>query len=314
VIEGEGEWKFVDFIGGESSKYKTMDDFPDPAFDLINWSKYRLSPFGSKKSHSIGLVTSRGCFGQCTFCSRAVFGNKFKAYSVPRLVGMLDRIYKDFGISDFLFYDDLFTGNRQRLTVFCNEILRLNLKFTWSCCSRVDNLDLESLQLMKKAGCWMIEYGIESGSQKILDRMKKNITLNQIRTVLERTRKAGIISKGNFILGNIGETKKTIRETIRFAYDLPLDLMQHTFLAPLPGTECWKEAKNAGAFNDSWQATNTFAINFVPDGLTMDDLKQASRWLTISFYSNPRRIIHLMKHLSWRQLWAGVKTFLGFFS
>jgi radical SAM superfamily enzyme YgiQ (UPF0313 family) len=311
IIEGEGEWKFTEYIGEDSKIFKCMDDFPDPAFDLIDWKKYRLSPFGCKKEKSIGLVTSRGCFGKCTFCSRKVFGNKFRGYSVHRLIEMLDRIKKDHGIDDFLFYDDLFVGNRRRLIEFCEAII--GRRFTWSCCSRVDVLDLPTLNLMKRAGCWMIEYGIESGSQRILDSMKKGITLDTIRSTISLTRKSGIMSKGNFILGNLYETKKSLEETINFASSLPLDMMQHTFLAPLPGTECYEKAKNEGEFNSSWEATNTFAINFIPKELTNKYLKSASCWLTVKFYMNPCRWVQLKKHLTWRQIWSGIKTLLKFF-
>ena len=307
IIEGEGEWKFTEFIGEDSSKFKTLDDFPDPAFDLINWNKYCLSPFGSKSKRSLGLVTSRGCFGKCTFCSRKVFGNKFRAYSVPRLIEILNRTT----FKDFLFYDDLFTGNRARLVEFCEKVIKY--KYSWSCCSRVDNLDYETMKLMKRAGCWMIEFGIESGSQEILDRMRKNISLEKIMNTLRETRRAGILSKGNFILGNIGETKKSLQDTIEFASIIPLDMMQHTFLAPLPGTECYEEAKTEGEFNPSWEATNTFAINFVPKGLTREDLLKYSNRLIRKFYLNFSRLLLISRHLTWRQLWAGIKTLFGFF-
>jgi anaerobic magnesium-protoporphyrin IX monomethyl ester cyclase len=313
IIEGEGEEKFISFLGGDIAKYKTMDDYPDPAFDLIDWSKYRLSPFGSKSNRSLGLVTSRGCFGKCTFCSRVVFGNKFKCLSVKRLVKMLCNIKSTFGIFDFLFYDDLFTGNKPRLLQFCEELITKKYGFTWSCCSRVDNLNYGDLQFMKQAGCWMIEYGIESGSQTILDNMKKGITLEAIRNAIRITRKAGILSKGNFILGFPGETHGTLKETINFANSLPLDLMQHTFMAPLPGTEVYETAHLHGEFNKDWSATNTFSINFVPKGLTKKDLKNASKSLTIKFYSNPCRLLHLLTKLTWRQLWLGLKTLLKFY-
>jgi radical SAM superfamily enzyme YgiQ (UPF0313 family) len=166
------------------------------------------------------------------------------------------------------------------------------------------------MKLMRRAGCWMIEYGIESGVQRILDNMKKNITLEQIRLAIENTRKAGIMSKGNFILGNIGETESTLKKTVRFACSLPLDMVQHTFLAPLPGTECHKDARLHGEFNDDWEATNTFAINFVPIGLTKEDLKCASRTLLRKFYLDWRRITGLFKKLTLRQIWQGLKAFV----
>lgn len=308
LVEGEGERPFTEMIGGDPEQYGSMDDLPDPAFDLIDWSQYKLSPFGCKKERSIGLVTSRGCFGKCTFCSRKVFGNKFRGYSVSRLIEMLERIRKDFGIDDFLFYDDLFTGNRKRLVEFCETILAKNLPYTWSVCSRVDVLDLPTMQLIKQAGCWLIEYGIESGSQKILDSIKKRIKKEQIINTLQITRKAGIISKGNFILGLPGETKETLQETIDFARKAPLDLMQHTFFAPLPGTEAYEHVSEYGEFNDSWSSTSTFAINFVPNGLTRETLLEASRKLFRSFYFNPKRLWKIFRMMSLKQMIEGAKT------
>lgn len=308
IIEGEGEHKFLEFIGADSSKYKCMDDFPIPAFDLIDWGKYRLSPFGSRKKNSIGLVTSRGCFGKCTFCSRKVFGNKYKGYSVDRLVEMLWILRRIHKIDDFLFYDDNFTSNVPRLLKFCEKMIGKG--FTWSCCSRVDNLRPSDLNLMREAGCWMIEYGIESGNQKILDLMKKNITLEKVRKAVSDTRKAGILSKGNFILGNIGETKESLKDTIDFASSLELDLAQHTFLAPLPGTDCYEDASMFGEFNRTWESTNTFSINFIPNGLSREDLLLASKLFTRKFYFNFKRAFRLLTKLSWRQLWPGIKTAL----
>lgn len=305
VIQGEGEWKFIDFIGGNSERYKSIDDFPDPAFDLIDWSKYRLSPFGTKSSKSIGLVTSRGCFGKCTFCSRKVFGNRFRGYSAKRLIELLNRLSSTF--DDFLFYDDLFTGNRSRLLEFCESVI--NRRYSWSCCSRIDCVDEPTLKLMKRAGCWMIEYGIESGSQEILERMGKNITKQQIIKTLQSTQKTGIVSKGNFILGYLGESKKTLSETIDFAQDIPLDIMQHTFFAPLPGTDCYDTAHDYGTFNASWEATNTFSINFIPVGLRKNDLLNASKKLFFVFYFNPIKWLQLLKKLTFQQVISGVRTF-----
>lgn len=133
----------------------------------------------------------------------------------------------------------------------------------------------------------MIEYGIESGSQKILDLMKKGITKEKVMNAIKMTRKAKILSKGNFIFGYFGETEDTLYETIQFAKSLPLDYFQHTFMTPLPGTETWHKADQYGAFDKDWNKCNTFSVNFVPHGITRDRMTEISKDAFREFYLRP---------------------------
>lgn len=283
VMTGEGEWQFANKLG--ESLGPELDDLPFPAYDLVDLSKYRVSPIGTKKRNAVGLVTSRGCFGKCEFCSKSVFGSKIRCHSAKYVVDLMDKLNKDQDVSDFLFYDDLFVGNKARLHDICEKLL--NRKYTWSCCSRVDTLHLDTMRLMKKAGCTMIEYGIESGSQKILDLMKKGITKEKVMNAIKMTRKAKILSKGNFIFGYFGETEDTLYETIQFAKSLPLDYFQHTFMTPLPGTETWHKADQYGAFDKDWNKCNTFSVNFVPHGITRDRMTEISKDAFREFYLRP---------------------------
>ena len=302
VLIGEGEQKFSEVIG-DSFKLGTLDDIPFPAFDLVDLRKYRVSPIGTRSREAIGLVTSRGCFGKCTFCSRTVFGNKVRCHSSKYVLDLMDKLNTDFGISDFLFYDDLFTGNRPRLAEICNALLARD--YTWSCCSRVDTINLDILKLMKKAGCLMIEYGIESGCQEILDSMRKCITLEKIRHTIATTRKAGILSKGNFIFGYFGETESTLKQTIQFIKTLGLDYFQHTYMTPLPGTKAWDIADQYGKFDKDWSKCNTFSVNFVPKGITHEKMVEMSKKAFGEFYFNPVRIF---KELFRGSLWLKFKA------
>ena len=224
--------------------FKGLDEFPPPAFDLVPnlFNHYRLSVFGTRKFKSVGLVTSRGCTGKCTFCDLGVVGRGYRANSAKYLIELMKDVYEKYGVTDFLFYDDLFVGSRPRLQEVCEMIINEKLPFTWSCCARVDFIHVDMLKLMKQAGCWMIEYGIESGCQRIIDSMRKNITKEKIRETINATYDAGIVTKGNFIFGNPGETHDSIKESIDFACSIKLNYAQHTFLQPLPGSELYETA------------------------------------------------------------------------
>ena len=297
--------------------FKELDDLPPPGFDLVPslFSHYRLSVFGTRKFRSVGLVTSRGCTGKCTFCDLGVVGRGYRFMSASYLIKLLSDLNQRYEVNDLLFYDDMFTGNRKRLEDVCHKLIELGTPYSWSCCSRVDFVQyLDILKLMKDAGCWLIEFGIESGCQRLLDSMRKNTTKEKIREVIQKTHEAGIITKGNFIFGLPGETHESIRETIEFARSLKLDYAQHTFLQPLPGSELYETAGRYGTFDPAWDKFNTFRINFIPTGFTQKDLTWYSKYFWRKFYLRPRIIWQERKKLKkaedFSRLWLALKSFL----
>ena len=296
--------------------FRGLDEFPPPAFDLVPnlFNHYRLSVFGTKKFRSVGLVTSRGCTGKCTFCDLGVVGRGYRANTAEYLIALMKDLYERYDVSDFLFYDDLFVGSKPRLKQICETIIKEKLPFTWSCCARVDFMHKDMLALMKQAGCWMVEYGIESGCQRIIDSMRKNITKAKIRDTINATYEAGIVTKGNFIFGNPGEDHGSIQETIDFACSLKLNYAQHTFLQPLPGSELYETAGRYGSFDPSWDRFNTFSINFVPQGFTRDQLVAYSRYFWRRFYLRPRIWFQEARKLRTTEdldrLWLAFKAFV----
>ena len=296
--------------------FKSLDEFPPPAFDLVPnlFNHYRLSVFGTKKFKSVGLVTSRGCTGKCTFCDLGVVGRGYRANTAQYLISLMKDVYQKYGVTDFLFYDDLFVGSRPRLQEVCDIIIKDKLPFTWSCCARVDFIHKDMLALMKKAGCWMIEYGIESGCQRIIDSMRKNITKEKIREVINATYEAGIVTKGNFIFGNPGEDHWSIVESIDFACSIKLNYAQHTFLQPLPGSELYETAGKYGTFDPSWDRFNTFSINFMPRGFTRDNLVSYSKYFWNRFYLRPHIIWQEIKKIKGKEdiqrAWLAFKGFI----
>ena len=339
-VIGEGEIVFIDFLSrikdGKSiedcqslawrsdekitvnqrrSFFNDLDEFPPPAFDLVPnlFIHYRLSVFGTKKFRSIGMVTSRGCSGKCTFCDLGVVGRGFRKINAKPLIAMMKDVWAKYGVTDFLFYDDLFVGNRPRLKEICDTIIAEKLPFSWSCCARADFLHEDMLKLMKEAGCWMIEIGIESGCQRIMDSMRKNVLKENIKKIVDAVHKVGIIAKGNFILGSPGETHDSIMDTINFACSANLDLAQHTFMQPLPGSELYETAGRYGNFDPSWDRFNTFSINFIPTGFTRDDMIYYSKLFWRRFYLRPRIMIQELKKLrtveDFQRLWLAIKAF-----
>ncbi len=293
---------------------KNLDDLPFPAWDLTDISRnYRLSAYGTTADRSAGLITSRGCPGKCIFCDQSSFGRRFRAHSAAYVVDQIEMLHREKGIADFLFYDDLFVANRRRLTQVCNMIKERGMDITWSCCSRVDYIHADTLSLMKESGCWLIEFGIESGSQKILDFLQKRITKDQVREAIRMTRAAGIKTKGNFIFGNPLETSESLEETIDFAIEIGIDYFQHTFMSPLPGSQLYDIAAEYGEFDPDWKKMNTFAINFIPTGMTREELIGFSKKAWRRFYLRPRVILNELRKIkdweSFMRLLLGARAF-----
>jgi radical SAM superfamily enzyme YgiQ (UPF0313 family) len=162
----------------------------------------------------------------------------------------------------------------------------------------VNGIDAEILDWMKRAGCWQISFGIESGSQEILSAIHKNVTLEQIQQAVRLCREAGILSKGFFIVGHPGETVQTLKQTLDFALKLPLDDISVTMLTPFPGTEIYERASEFGAFDSDWSRMNLLNTVFIPHGLTHEDLEQNQRVMLRRFYLRPRIIMGYLRRLA----------------
>lgn len=270
-----------------------LDQLPLPAWDLLDGFPRRFSPpaFKTRQLPAASLVTSRGCPNRCIFCDRSVFGASCHGYSADYVVRMIRELYDVHGVREIAFEDDTFVTFRSRLAEICRRLIDMKLDLSWSCLGRVNHVEAATLALMQQAGCWQISFGIESGAQPILDTIRKNVTLAQIRSAVALCRVAGIKSKGFFIVGHPGETAETLRQTIDFALELPLDDLSVTMLTPFPGTELQARAAEFGSFDADWAKMNLLNAVFVPYGLTADDLEVAQRELLRRFYLRPRVVV-----------------------
>jgi radical SAM superfamily enzyme YgiQ (UPF0313 family) len=297
---------------GKAELIEDLDSLPFDAWDLLpNF------PFAYKSSvHKLGrlpttsFISSRGCPYQCRFCDNSMFGRKVRGYSAQRLIEMVKYLQKNYGIKDIFFNDDNFVMLKNRLIEFCDALHRERLDLTWGCYSRIDNItDKELLIMMKKAGCWRISFGLESGSQHILDFYRKNETLEQMERVISWTRKVGIRSKGFFMMGNFLETEETLRKTINFAKKIKLDDFHATFLTPLPGSEIYRIADEYGTFDRDWRKMSMWYPVFIPKGLTREILEKFRKKAFLEFYLRPSIIISYLKNI--RSLADITKIFKG---
>jgi anaerobic magnesium-protoporphyrin IX monomethyl ester cyclase len=211
-----------------------LDTLPLPARHLLPLSRYQAL------GYPISIITSRGCPYSCIFCQgRRMVGKKVRKISAARIVDEIEQILS-YGINRINVADDLFASDKARVTEVCGEIKKRDLSFTWSAFARVDTVDRETLQIMRETGCDSVSFGVESGNPEMLKRIRKNITLDQVRQAVRLCNDAGIIAHTSFVVGLPGESMETLEETKRFAGSLG-SLYGYHFLAPFPGTTVREE-------------------------------------------------------------------------
>ncbi len=210
-----------------------LDDMPMPMHDLLPLEKYRMPLI---KGPFTFILTSRGCPAGCTYCIKHVSYQYSARLRSPEL--LMEEMWglKERGINNIHMYADLFTVHRDQVMELCQRMIDEEINIKWTCNSRVDFVDEEMLHLMSEAGNWLISWGIESGSEQILKHARKGAYPEKARRSLRWAKEAGIKNWGYFIIGLPGETEETIRETIDFSKELPLDIALFHVAAPYPGT------------------------------------------------------------------------------
>jgi len=282
-----------------TSYISDLDAIPFPARHLYPpLSAYKPVP-ASYIRKPVGLmVTSRGCPYQCIFCDRAVFGNKFRAHSPKYVVDEIELLMNKFGAKEIRFMDDTFTLDVNRVYAICEEIFRRKIKIVWTCNTRVDRISLDLLKIIKKAGCWQIIYGLESGDERMLRIMKKGVTVENNETAVRLAKQAGLNVRATFVFGMPGETLKSIKNTINFAKRVRLDVVNFFTVILYPGNELYRISKREGKIlHDDYEQytslidTKETKLHYVPEGLTEKDLKGAIVDAHRDYYFRPSFIL-----------------------
>lgn len=263
---------------------ENLDDLPFPAHHL--WPLERLTKHGIM---IFPIITSRGCVYWCDFCTTVrMFGRRYRIRTPKNVVDELEYLKKRFGANRFTFYDDTFTVDQNRTLEICREIKNRKLKIEWDCETRVDMVTKELLLEMKNAGCVSVWFGVESGSKKVLDAMRKGISPAQTVKAFKWAKEVGLIAVAGVILGFPGETKETIEETTSFVEKLNPNDVGYYIATPYPGTPLYnkvveEEILKITDFNKFDTATPLFEMGT----MTGDELRDLREKAFQRFYLRP---------------------------
>jgi len=261
---------------------------------LIKNELYRF-PF-DKKPFAL-ILLARGCPYPCTFCvSPLYYGNKFRIRDPKKVVDEMELCYKKHNIQNFLFWGESFTQKREYGMQICNELINRKLKLKWITTTRVDTIDLELLEKMKKAGCYLLGLGIETPDEGILKNVRKPITIEYIKNAIALCKQTKIKTMAHFIFGLPGETKKTAEKTINFAKKCGVDYAKFYCAVPYPKTQYWKEltkknqivSKNWGLYDQNYSVVKT-------DQLTPKEIMKFRKKAFRNFYFRPKFFLNNLK-------------------
>ena len=302
---------------------KDLDSLPFPARHLYPpLKKYRPVPASYIKTPVGLMISSRGCPYQCIFCDRKVFGNKFRAHSPKYVVDEIDQVMRVHGAREIRFMDDTFTLDIKRVDAICDEIFKRKIKVPWTCLTRVDTVNLDILKKMKRAGCWQVIYGIESGDQRMLDVIKKGVTVEDNERAVHLSKKAGLNVRATFVFGLPGETLETIRNTVEFAKRVPFDVVNFFTVILFPGNELYTIAKKEGKilhenYDDytSLIDVEETRLHYIPEGLEEKEFKNAIVEAYRSYYFRPqyilRQLVSIKRPEDIIRYWTAFRSLVG---
>jgi len=285
--------RFYDFQGHYLGKpLLSLDDAPLPAYDLLRQASYCQPRIMVNGNPVAFMETSRGCYGRCSFCSHAMFGYGLRFKSPERVLEEIDLILS-LGFGEIQLIDDNFTSDMDRAARICELIIKRGLKFPW--CPRngirVDRVNLELLRLMRRAGCYKVFFGVESGSQRILDGIGKGISKEQTQKAVWLSKKVGLETGAYFMAGFPGEKEEELNDTMRFACKLNTDHVSLASVLPLPGTDLFRQMDRNGQIKTKDWSLYHF---YTPPGIIYDhtqDIQAFVKRFYRRYYFRPRYIL-----------------------
>ncbi len=301
---------------------ENLDSLPFPAYDLLPMNLYSPPAHHTSLGKRIPLkpftiyFTGRGCPYQCTYCAAKLMWNRRTRYkSIKKVMEEIDILVNKYKIRNLEIDDETFTLDKQRVMEFNKELRNRNYNLKYNCITRVDTVDKELLQDMKNSGCYFVRYGVESGSQKILDAMKKGITVQKIKDTFKITNKIGLTNSASFIIGYPGETWETFNETMKLSKKIKPTLAYFFVIIPIVGTELYKYAKeNNLLLHENWN--KWVQMPDIPmiknENLTSEEIIKMRDMAYKKFYFRPSYILRrLLKIRTVEQLKFYAKGALG---
>ena len=306
-------------FNGQRPFIKDIDTIPPMALHYFHVNRYHPTAGTFRRLPSVTMLTSRGCPYRCVFCNTDLFGKNVRLRSSENVLSEIEMVIQKYGAREINFCDETLSINRNRMVEICEGLLKRNLEIGWKCSTRVDLVDAELLKLMKRSGCFYIGFGVESGVQATLDRLKKGITLEQTRRVFAECRKVGIDTMAYFMMNVPGESIEDIEQSIRFSREIRPTFLNFELIKPYCGTELRQMIENNQnitineALWEKWESYSAgnhlfYVQKDVPESYLHDAYKRAVK----DFYIRPSFIMQaFFKIRSFRQLLSYFQSFLN---
>ncbi len=296
---------------GKFELLENLDELPFIDYGIIPWKDYHEN--WMLFDEVIYILASRGCPYRCTFCSwpQMLYSNKVRMRSVQNVLREMELLIKKYDVKEFFFDDDTFNWNKQWVRDFCNGIIEKGWEIIWDCNARVDSIDEEQCVLMKKSGCRLIKFGVESANPNTLERINKGFTIEQIKNGFDLSKKAGLLRHATVMIGYPWETKEDMQKTINFIKELDVDTCQFTMRCVYTGTKLWQEsAENKWLkFNEGeWEKFDMSVTTLKNEHVSEEEIVKIveSAWLQVYFepkfllrkilsVKSPREFLWLMR-------------------
>ncbi|MCL5773735.1 MAG: B12-binding domain-containing radical SAM protein [Firmicutes bacterium] len=295
IFRDNGEIKII-----PPQRVENLDDLGFPAWDLMKPAEYPPAPHGGfvKNFPTAPVIITRGCPYKCTFCAgKTIAGAIPRKRSLAHVFEELELLKSRYGVKEINIEDENFTLHKPMAKEFCRKLIENKMNLSWTLPSgvRLDSLDEELLSLMEASGCYSLAVGIESGSQRVLDLIKKGLTIELIKEKVRLIKKTSIKITGFFMIGYPGETVEEIKNTVDFALELGISRAHFAIFTPVPGSEAYEELKKEGKLAGlKWEKLYFHDIGFEPPGFTAKNLKKLQRYAYLKFYLNPRILLPLL--------------------
>jgi radical SAM superfamily enzyme YgiQ (UPF0313 family) len=294
-----------------------IDSLPFPAVDLSEMEKYFPSFEQVSTLPVMQMLASRGCTGGCLYCYK-MYGKRIRLRDPVRVVDEIEYYMREYGVREIKFWDEHFTYSHEHVYRFCSEIARRGVKVRWWCSCRADAVDPKVLRAMAGAGCWCINFGVESGVQKNLDTLLKREKLERIRLAVRMAHAAGIKTHTTYIFGIPGETREEGLETIGFALSLGSFTVEFFPITPFPGTPLYKGVQKGlfGRMSDRLADQGMLLENpcFVPFTMEGRDIVGLRRRAYLRYFLRPSfllyRFTNIMSPFQLRAIYHGALSLL----
>jgi anaerobic magnesium-protoporphyrin IX monomethyl ester cyclase len=280
---------------------ENLDELPHPAYKFFPLEKYKMTG-----KNYLPIITSRGCPFQCTFClASSMCGTRFRTRSPKKVLDELEWLRDTYGADVFAFYDDTFTINKQRANDICDEMKTRNFNLPWDCRTRVDQINKEILTKLRNANCQLIHFGVESGSQKMLDAMKKGTTVEKNAWAIKLAKEVGISVAISVVVGYPGETVEMLKQTFDFVKKTKPDFVYVCQAIPYPGTELVDILKNLNwEVSTDWNRFDEQSPVFKNPLLSTEKVDQMRGTFYDNFLSPTYFVQKTLKHDFYSQIMA----------